>query len=51
MPGYHTPKERRQAAHIERALRRKGVPVKRARSTAWRTVNASRHTRKRRRYL
>jgi hypothetical protein len=39
MPGYHTPKQKRQAAHIAASERKRGVAPKRAKSIGWATVN------------
>lgn len=37
----HTAKQKRQAAHIEKSYKRRGVSKKTARSRAWATVNKS----------
>jgi hypothetical protein len=47
MPGYHTPKERRKAAHIARHYRMKGIPERRAKKWAWMTVNSGRRKHRR----
>jgi len=39
MPGYHTPKQKRQAKHIETGYEKRGVSEKEARSRAWATIN------------
>ena len=39
MPGKHTDKEKRQAAHVAASERGEGRPAKQARSIGWATVN------------
>jgi hypothetical protein len=39
MPGRHTAKQKRMAAHVAASERRRGLSVKRARSIGWATVN------------
>lgn len=42
MPGKHTAKQKRQAAHIASSERKRGVSAKRAKSIGWATVNKRR---------
>lgn len=46
MPGYHSPREKRQAAHVAASERRRGVSPRRAKSIGWATVNKNRRRRK-----
>jgi len=39
MPGNHTTKQKRQAKHIVAGYKKRGVPMKTAKSIAWATVN------------
>ena len=39
MPGTHTPKQERQAKHIEEGYEKKGVSKDEAEHRAWATVN------------
>jgi hypothetical protein len=42
MPGFHSKKEKRQAKHIIAGYKKRGVPMKKAKSIAWATVNKER---------
>lgn len=42
MPGRHTKKQRRMAAHVAASERRRGVSAKRAKAIGWATVNKKR---------
>jgi hypothetical protein len=46
MPGQHSAKEKRQAAHIKEGYLKRGVSKGEAESRAWATVNKERGKRK-----
>jgi hypothetical protein len=46
MPGYHSPKEKRQAAHVKESELKRGKSEEEATRIAWATVNSERGDKK-----